>query len=126
MADGYHGSMPSAVFKDLIMGANPTSRSLKFEVSRLNAYKNAGLYRESQDPSKPLEHLMGVTMGEFPERTVFTKDGDIEALGWREALTTLIADGIIEPNEMIKMWLGVDGVGYALLKRKPQGIVAAI
>lgn len=119
MADGYHGSMPASVFKDLVIGANPTSKALTFEVSRMNAYKNAGLYRDG-------EHLMGVTLNEFPERTVFTQNGDIEALGWREALTTLISDAIIEPNELIKMWLGVDGVSYALGKRKPQGIVAAI
>lgn len=119
MSDGYHGSMPASVFKDLVIGANPTSKALTFEVSRMNAYKNAGMYRDG-------EHIMGVTLGEFPERTVFTKEGDIEALGWREALTTLISDNIIEPNEMIRMWLGVDGVSYALATRKSQGIVAAI
>lgn len=119
MADGYHGSMPAAVFKDLVIGANPTSKALTFEVSRMNAYKNAGLYRNG-------EHIMGVTIGEFPEHTVFDRDGGIEALGWREALTTLITDHIIEPNEMIRMWLGVDGVSYALGTRKSQGIVAAV
>lgn len=111
MADGFHGSMPASVFKDLVIGANPTSKSISFEVSRMNAYKNAGMYREG-------EHIMGVSLNEFPERTVFDKEGGIEALGWREALTTLITDRIIEPNESIRAWLGVDGVGYALLKRK--------
>lgn len=111
MADGFHGSMPAAVFKDLVTSANPTSKAITFEVSRMNAYRNAGLYRDG-------EHIMGVTLNEFPERTVFTKEGDIEALGWREALTTLIADRIIEPNEAVKMWLGVDGVAYALGGRK--------
>lgn len=119
MADGYHGSMPSAVFKDLVLGANPSSHDITFEVSRMNAYVNAGMYKGG-------EHIMGVTMGEFPERTVLGKEGEIEALGWREALTTLISDRIIEPNDAIKMWLGVDGVSYALTKRKPQGIVAAV
>lgn len=111
MADGYHGSMPATVFKDLIIAANPTSKSLTFEVSRMNAYKNAGLYQDG-------EHIMGVTLNEFPERTVFDKEGGIEALGWREALTTLITDRIIEPNQAIGAWLGIDGVSYALRKRK--------
>lgn len=69
---------------------------------------------------------MGVTLGEFPERTVLKSDGSIEALGWREALTTLITDGIIEPNVDIKTWLGVDGVAAALGRRKSQGILAVI
>jgi hypothetical protein len=119
MSDGYHGSMPSAVFKDLILGANPTSHDITFEVSRMNAYVNAGLYKGG-------EHIMGVTIGELPEHTVLGKEGAIEALGWRETLTTLISDHIIEPNESIKMWLGVDGTAYALAKRKPQGIIATI
>lgn len=69
---------------------------------------------------------MGVTIGEFPERTVLGKTGEIEALGWREALTTLISDGTIEANTEIKIWLGIEGVAYALAKRRPQGIVASI
>lgn len=119
MSDGYHGSMPAGVFKDLVLGAHPTDKSLTFEVSRLNNYRNAGLYQNG-------EHIMGVSISEFPEKTVFTKDGDIEAMGWREALTTLIIDGIIEPNELIRTWLGTDGVNYAVIRRRPQGIVAAI
>jgi hypothetical protein len=126
MSDGYHGSMPSEVFKNLIMNANPSSRELKFEISRMNRYANAGLYRTSQDPNAPMEHIMGVTIGEFPERTVVKGDGSIEALGWREALTTLIQDGIITPNEDVKMWLGIQGVAFALAHRKSMGIVASI
>ena len=124
MADGYHGSMPSEVFKNLIINANPTSHALRFEVSRTNGYRNAGLYRGTQDDKQ--EFLMGVTMGEFPERTVRSADGGIEALGLREALTSLIMDRVIEPKEEIRTWLGIQAVVHALGKRKGEGIVASV
>lgn len=110
MASGWHGGMPAQVFKDLIIRANPSDKSLVFEVSRMNGYRNAGLYRDDN-------FIMGVTRNEFPEYTVRSADGGIEALGWREALTALITEGYIFPTEEVKQWLGADGVAYALRTR---------
>ena len=92
----------------------------------MNAYRNAGLYRQAADPQAKPEHIMGVTLNEFPERTVRSADGGIEALGWREALTALIIERQIEPNETVRTWLGGDGVAFALGKRKSEGIIAEI
>src|SRR5207249_10079640 len=97
MSDGYHGSMPTEVFKGLLERANSTSAALSFEVSRMNAYRNAGLYANGH-------HIMGVSLQEFPEYTVRSLDGGIEALGWREALTTLLTEGWIKPNAELRLW----------------------
>lgn len=110
MASGHHGGMPSEVFKGIILRANPTDKSLVFEVSRMNNYRNAGLYRDDN-------FIMGVCLNEFPEYTVRSKDGGIEALGWREALTSLLMEGYIFPNQEVTQWLGADGVAYALRNR---------
>lgn len=107
MASGWHGGMPASVFKKLILDHNPTDRSLIFEVSRMNNYRNAGLYRDN-------EFIMGVNLNEFPEYTVRDKDGGIEAIGWRDALTTLIREGWIKPGPEIVTWIGDDGLAYAL------------
>jgi len=110
VASGFHGSMPAEVFKGLIERANPTDKALKFEVSRMNGYRNAGLYRDDQ-------YIMGVTRNEFPEYTVRSADDGIEALGWREALTSLLLEGYIKVTPEIVTWLGMDGVAYALSPR---------
>lgn len=116
MASGWHGGMPASIFKDLILKSNPTDMSLKFEVSRMNNYRSAGLYRDN-------EFIMGVNLNEFPEYTVRDKEGGIEAIGWRDALTTLIREGWIKPTTELRTWLGDDGVAFALKGRGGEYIV---
>ena len=116
---GYHGPLPSDLFKNLILGASCNNAELRFEVSRMNNYRVGGLYGGD-------EHIMSVNRNEFPERTVRRSNGGIEAIGWRESLERLISLGWIEPNEEIRTYLGNDSVVNSLAERGPAKLVAEI